>query len=285
MVHTRSCPAICHQPSLGNRRRRSVLSCMVEYTMSMCNRDTHQYQRHSKLQTLYVGCQNTSLQWFDFNTLRESQPESSILPPSSTKTSLSSDTSGTSTPNRKAHKFFDSYPQHERRSADIFATNNAFASLSIAARSSEGCVQLSTPPVAKNMLQIPPSNVIDSAHYGYVYCMALMPSARDGSDDQLLGTTRDYELLVTGSGDESFKVRRPCSVLLAHACADAETHRCWHGRCGKSRHRPLIIFTHTSAPKEPSFPLSPVEIRYLPDCRAATLSFGISKRGRLYELF
>jgi hypothetical protein len=54
-------------------------------------------------------------------------------------------------------------------------------------------------------VEVPPSNVIDSAHFGYVYCMALVPSNRDGSDDPV--TIADTQvLLVTGSGDETLKV-------------------------------------------------------------------------------
>lgn len=44
----------------------------------------------SKLQTLYIGCQDTSLQWFAFAEMSPSKERSE----------------------RKAHKFFDSYPQY-----------------------------------------------------------------------------------------------------------------------------------------------------------------------------
>ncbi|KAI0051074.1 Zn-dependent exopeptidase [Auriscalpium vulgare] len=135
----------------------------------------------STYKTIYFGCQNTSIQWYSF-------PDSA--PP------LSS-VSGTSTPTgaaKKVHKFFDSYPRSQRKPADIFASNAA------------------TPPVLDQELcavvDVPPSNVIDSAHYGYVYCMALSPSIRDGSDD--VPGSRE-EQLVTGSGDESIKVWR-CTV-------------------------------------------------------------------------
>ncbi|EIN12463.1 Zn-dependent exopeptidase [Punctularia strigosozonata HHB-11173 SS5] len=152
------------------------------------------------LQTLYVGCQNTSLQCISI---------------------AGSSGSGTSTPSRKAHKFFDSYPQYERRSADVYAMNGIAASLPLS--SSEGCIQLSAPPVAKSVLQIPPSDVIESAHYGYIYCMALMPSTREGSDDHQHGMAREEELLVTGSGDESFKVWKITSEgpehLHSYECA------------------------------------------------------------------
>lgn len=40
---------------------------------------------------------------------------------------------------------------------------------------------------------IPASNVIDSAHYGYIYCMTILEANRSVQ-------------LVTGSGDEMVKV-------------------------------------------------------------------------------
>jgi di- and tripeptidase len=48
-------------------------------------------------------------------------------------------------------------------------------------------------------LQIPAANVVDSAHYGYIYCIALLEgSDADGPHDRIQ--------LVTGSGDETVKV-------------------------------------------------------------------------------
>ncbi|KZT19994.1 glutathione degradosome [Neolentinus lepideus HHB14362 ss-1] len=162
------------------------------------------------LQTVYFGCQNTSLQWYHFES-REQQPGS-----------------GTSTPSsraRKAHKFFDSYPQYERRPADIFATNGTLTPSTTFSSDGESCVQLPAPvPLPRAVLQVPPENVIDSAHYGYIYCMALLPSNRDGSDDpkpSLSGKT----YLVTGSGDETVKLWNcdPAGLTLAH------TFDCCHG--------------------------------------------------------
>jgi hypothetical protein len=49
-------------------------------------------------------------------------------------------------------------------------------------------------------LQVPATNVIDSAHYGYIYCIALL----EGTDADGLP---DGVQLVTGSGDETIKVR------------------------------------------------------------------------------
>ncbi|KAG5220748.1 di- and tripeptidase DUG [Salix suchowensis] len=106
------------------------------------------------LGTLYIGCQDTSLQWFDFRGLQ------SVVD--------SAPGSGTSTPNtRKPHRFFDSYPQHERRPADLFANNSASTSLNNIHFERTEVGQL-------NKLQVSATNVIDSAHYGYLYCMAIL---------------------------------------------------------------------------------------------------------------
>ncbi|KAG6865510.1 hypothetical protein C0991_001941 [Blastosporella zonata] len=160
------------------------------------------------LQTIYIGCQNTSLQWYDFTSssflLSSSSSESASsprLPPSSSPSltdlaSIQLQGSGTSTPStvpaRKAHKFFDSYPQYERRPADIFARN-------------PGCgpgggtlSDLDHVP----LLSVPPANVIDSAHYGYVYCMAIFERASGSDSDAYQG----FVQLATGSGDENVKL-------------------------------------------------------------------------------
>ncbi|KAI9446065.1 Zn-dependent exopeptidase [Lactarius indigo] len=61
-------------------------------------------------------------------------------------------------------------------------------------------------PLQRAELDVPPRNVIDSAHYGYVYCMALLPSTSWGAATSM----RQDVLLITGSGDETMKVWR-CS--------------------------------------------------------------------------
>ncbi|KAL1683459.1 hypothetical protein EV122DRAFT_201331 [Schizophyllum commune] len=147
----------------------------------------------STLQTIFVGCQNTSLQWYTFT----SRSLNSSIPVASNSTSSLHELnpgSGTLTPGslqRKAHKFFDSYPLHERRPADIFAHNSA-AEL-------PGTPDPSAPapgsPAPYAYLHIPASNVVDSAHYGYIYSMAAI------EDEHESGIK-----LVTGAGDETVKV-------------------------------------------------------------------------------
>lgn len=100
--------------------------------------------------------------------------------------------SGCTTPNlsalRKAHKFFDSYPQYLRKPADINARNGY-----IPGRDSPD-PYVSDIPLPQAYFSIPASNVIDSAHWGYVYCMSVL-------DDE------NGVRLATGSGDENVKVR------------------------------------------------------------------------------
>ncbi|KAJ7645615.1 hypothetical protein DFH06DRAFT_1211918 [Mycena polygramma] len=147
------------------------------------------------LQTIYVGCQNTSLQWYDFSS--EHHPINSLNGLSDIGSA-----SGTSTP-RKAHKFFDSYPQYERKPADIHANNNA-------SRDTSPHSDRSTVPLPRAYLNIPAENVIDSAHYGYIYCMVLLQDGEPGVR------------LVTGSGDESVKIwdcsSKPPTELHAFEC-------------------------------------------------------------------
>ncbi|KAF8908992.1 hypothetical protein CPB84DRAFT_1673831 [Gymnopilus junonius] len=111
----------------------------------------------SELQTIFVGCQNTSLQWYTF---QDPMPSSA--------------------------SFFDSYPQYERKPADIFANNGMPGRGSPDSDRSD----VSTP---QEYLSIPSSNVIDPAHYGYIYCMVVLHSDRGVE-------------LATGSGDETVKL-------------------------------------------------------------------------------
>jgi di- and tripeptidase len=168
----------------------------------------------SSLQTIFIGCQNTSLQWYNFNDFATTRlsisgsPEeisrivtdagTSEIPTASTSTATApaigtgtAGTAGTVTPSsssRRAHKFFDSYPQYERKPADIFANNQA------PGRASPDSLR-SVSTFTGDYLDIPPTNVIDSAHYGYIYTMAVLVR----SEKEIL--------LATGSGDETVKVR------------------------------------------------------------------------------
>lgn len=139
---------------------------------------------NSSLQIIYIGCQNTSLQWFGFSEDQIGQQ-------------IKETSSGVSTPTRKVHKFFDSYPQYTHKPADRFANN--FGSLS------PPSLERDTSANPALAFDIPASNVIDSAHYGYVYCMAIIPSSRTDTDD-IHSESGRYHQLLTGSGDETVKL-------------------------------------------------------------------------------
>jgi di- and tripeptidase len=130
------------------------------------------------IQTIFVGCQNTSLQWLDFKSGITRSDSSS-----------SESESGVSTPSRlgqrQAHKFFDSYPIYERKPADVFAKNSRAGG-----RGSPDSDVSVPSPIAH--LEIPAANVVDSAHYGYVYCMAVSHPSDEHKEPRL----------ATGSGDE-----------------------------------------------------------------------------------
>jgi di- and tripeptidase len=165
------------------------------------------------LQTIYFGCQNTSIQWFNCRQLdagSDIQTESSRHSDHSSSFGsepLFPSSSPSSVPRKsKIHKLFDSYPQYERRPADIHARNGVRTS-NLRVGIDECAEPLGTPPIL-GILDVPSENVVDSAHYGYVYCMALLPTIREGGD--LLPSSRFHHHLVTGSGDESIKV--PVSV-------------------------------------------------------------------------
>ncbi|KAG6863312.1 hypothetical protein C0993_012039, partial [Termitomyces sp. T159_Od127] len=176
------------------------------------------------LQTIYIGCQDTSLQWYDFTGPMSSDSNSSL--PSLNSVSSSSDTdltslshTGTSvpsTPTRKAHKFFDSYPQYARRPADLLAKNPSTSGR----QGSSSPPEVECIPAGHGLLNVSATNVIDSAHYGYIYCMALLN--HDGKDKD----SGDGSLqLATGSGDESVKLWdcTPNGPVLVH------DFQCWQG--------------------------------------------------------
>ncbi|GJE91816.1 Zn-dependent exopeptidase [Phanerochaete sordida] len=212
---------------------------------------------HPRTSSLYFGCQNTSIQWYHFGGFAssEAQPETNghslnghganshgpgasraRAPTPRGSPSISSvrsdsidrlvlDTSfgnGTSTP-RRVHKFFDSYPQYERRTPDLNARNPNLGNPGLATPPSpsgfatpphlqqamaglgDACLIPPPAPPPTRTLQVPCENTIWSAHYGYVYCMATVPSIREGADD-VPRLNPDSALLLSGSGDSTVKV-------------------------------------------------------------------------------
>lgn len=156
-------------------------------------------------QTISIGCQNTSIQFFECAQLQSGE----VLDPGRSEDSAPSTPQLGSLPKKsKVHKFFNSYPQFERRAADELAVNISRLS-QISLVDGSGCVSNANTSALPIALDIPADNVIDSAHYGYVYCMVLIPSFRDGSNDTEVNRFSGH--FVTGSGDETLKV---CAALL-----------------------------------------------------------------------
>ncbi|THH23069.1 hypothetical protein EUX98_g8107 [Antrodiella citrinella] len=158
------------------------------------------------LSTIYFGCQNTSLQWYTFPSEDGGIPFTASSSRFNTPSLDSLSLSGTSTP-RRAHKFFDSYPQYTRRVADLNARNshrNSPSPESSSPPSADDC--LTQPPLGPiTSVEVPATNMIWSAHFGYVYCVALSPSTYEGSDDNPICDV-DATRLVTGSGDSTVKL-------------------------------------------------------------------------------
>ncbi|KAG8911162.1 hypothetical protein FRC00_006970, partial [Tulasnella sp. 408] len=175
-------------------------------------------------QTLFLGCQNTSLQWFDFS--QGSRDWNVNTEPGSTH--LGEQLSPKYPISRKPHKFFDSQPQPAGR--PIPSPNPCSTSFPVTpsstARSLPGAT---TPPLAQNPqlqmsssdsnpgdvseehkstkpreLSIPQDNWVPSAHYGYIYCMAIVPEHE--GEAQATPPQRKVTQLVTGSGDEDVKL-------------------------------------------------------------------------------
>ena len=98
---------------------------------------------------------------------------------------------------RPVHKFFaGSHPQYQHPMSVDSASDLAPTPSPNTASSQAQCAVLS----------IPATNVVSTAHHGYVYCMAVSPSPHQGSDDILYMDAQSFVYLVTGSGDESVKV-------------------------------------------------------------------------------
>ncbi|TDL23199.1 Zn-dependent exopeptidase [Rickenella mellea] len=174
------------------------------------------------LQTLYFGCQNTSLQWFTF---KNRSPSQTLTPnPNLTTSDATADLPliefGTpKTPPK--HKFFDSFPQPQGRPT---SSDGLPVGVGLGLASGQTTPRKDDVPQPLGVLQVPVSNVIDSAHFGYVYSMALLPSTLEGTDSYDKGGKQI--LLVTGSGDETVKlwICTPAGPTLVHTfegCAGA----------------------------------------------------------------
>ncbi|KAI5790462.1 WD40-repeat-containing domain protein [Pyronema domesticum] len=116
----------------------------------------------STLQTAWFGAQNTSIQWYDLQKKDRRRP------------------SLTAHPSKRVHRFFDSKGPGGRSTP----------------RSDDGIVSVTNS--ATKMLEIEPSNILQYAHYGYVYCMLLISASQIGQGEG--------EILLSGGGDGDVKL-------------------------------------------------------------------------------
>jgi di- and tripeptidase len=155
--------------------------------------------------TLFLGCQNTSIQVLACGDLAsEPRPTADTTPGTPADGPSTISPPGSVGRKSRVHKFFDSYPQYERRAADALARNGAPQGAGLFQGVGEclGAGPLASQPT---VLDIPPEHVIDSAHYGYVYAMAIIGSTcRDGAEETSPSKYDGH--IVTGSGDETLKV-------------------------------------------------------------------------------
>lgn len=163
------------------------------------------------LSTVYFGCQNTSLQWFDLSQATKLRAKGGSPVRSSNGTTI--------LPGRKWHKFFDSVPQPARTANGSPTSTTGSTTPERQLVHSPGdpaevvCASLRFTSIdaGPKALQVPPQNVILPAHYGFIYCMALSPSHLYSGDVR----QQDQEIfLLTGSGDEDVKVRSRALTLL-----------------------------------------------------------------------
>lgn len=202
-----------------------------------------------RLQTVYLGCQNTSLQWYDFSEIESVDLDNPNPSPRPLKIKESD-----IRPGSKRNKFF----------ADGIASGQATPT--------PLCRHGAPKPL--EVFHVEASNVIDSAHYGYVYSMALLPSTLEGNVDRT-DVDRDNVLLVTGSGDETVKV-------IVHA---VPIHKVILTKVSILRFGPvqslvLNSYTHLKHPQAPFCLLSRATRQSMQAVRMGTSKFSTLKRRR-----
>ena len=116
----------------------------------------------TECQTVYLGAQNTSLQWYDLSE-KDSKPRPDI----------------TAHPSYRNHRFFDS------KGPTGISTPRAASALELRASGGEN-------------LEIDKDQIIQYAHYGYVYCTLLAKG--------LSASRHSSETLISGGGDGVIKL-------------------------------------------------------------------------------
>lgn len=149
--------------------------------------------------TLYIGAQNTSIQWVTLTDPNVRVPRDSARHP-----------------DRRNHRFFDS---------------KAVGGTCTPRRSDQKCALI---PKADTVLEIDPSAVYNFAHYGYVYCMLMAkgPTVLVDSDEDVLisgggdGTIKLWRLGVdepSDSDSRSSDVEHGITEIMSLGADDAES--------------------------------------------------------------
>lgn len=127
--------------------------------------------------TLYFGCQNTDIEWFNFDDAE------------TISSSLTLERTNSTGRSSAAHRFFEGGPRIYQRGCGGGSTS-AKVSSPLAAR--DDAPSSSTSQHRSHV--VAPCNVIQNAHYGYIYCAIT------------LDRNADERWLVTGSGDADVKI-------------------------------------------------------------------------------
>lgn len=116
----------------------------------------------ARLQTVYLGAQNTSIQWYDLSK------KDVKLPPDPT-----------AHPNHRNDRFFDS------KGADGISTPRSSSATDLRALGGQD-------------LEISKGDIVQYAHFGYVYCVLLVDASTNKSEAT--------EMLASGGGDGTIKL-------------------------------------------------------------------------------
>ncbi|KDN43426.1 Zn-dependent exopeptidase [Tilletiaria anomala UBC 951] len=156
-----------------------------------------------ELETLFLGCQNTSIQWISFTGADPSR-SAGVKEDTSTKqhpafSAPLGESKGTpfDTPIHKPNKFFDGAPLSMRRTtlaSNAGATPSRHQTELISHASILPTIPAESEPEAE-AVQLSSRCIVASAHYGYIYALELV---RLSPDKPLV--------LISGSGDEDIKL-------------------------------------------------------------------------------
>lgn len=146
------------------------------FTMAWC----------SSLHTLYLGCQDTSIQWISITPEKLQEPLHNV-------------------PDSRPHKFFDSMsramagtpgalPLAVRTAEQLIRRTAVHCNESdVPDANAENDASRTCAPKQMSVLAVNKTCVLSSAHFGYVYSLALVP-------------TSNGPLLVSGAGDETIRL-------------------------------------------------------------------------------